>query len=80
MVPELVKQMLAGGVIGEPVWFRHFHSRVIVDRKAGLTVVEIEDFYDRVDRVVRRAGTQIRAVPVPSDVSPDGHSRRRRRK
>jgi len=21
MVPELVKQMLAGGVIGEPVWF-----------------------------------------------------------
>ena len=50
---------------------RHFHSRVIVARKAGLTVVEIEDFYDRVDRVIRRAGTQIRAVPVPSDVATD---------
>lgn len=43
----------------------------IATRKAELTVEEITDFYDRVDRVIRRAGTQDRAVSVPTDVSPD---------
>jgi hypothetical protein len=45
--------------------------RSIVARKAELTVGEISDFYDRVDRVIRRAGTQSRTVAVPTDVSPD---------
>jgi len=45
--------------------------RSIVARKAELTVGEISDFYDRVDRVIRRAGTQNRTVAVPTDVSPD---------
>jgi len=43
----------------------------IVSRKAELTVAEISDFYDRVDRVIRRAGTHSRAVALPTDVSPD---------
>ena len=43
----------------------------IATRKAELTVEEITDFYDRVDRVIQRAGVQNRAVSVPTDVSPD---------
>lgn len=43
----------------------------IVARKAELTVREIAEFYDRVDRVIHRAGTQDRATSVPTDVSPD---------
>ena len=43
----------------------------IVARKPELTVGEVEDFYDRVDSVIRRAGTWDRAVSVPTDISPD---------
>jgi hypothetical protein len=43
----------------------------IVARKAELTVEEITDFYQRVDRVISYAGIQNRAVSLPTDVSPD---------
>ena len=43
----------------------------IVARKAELTVGEITEFYDRVERVIQRAGTQDRATSVSTDVAPD---------
>ena len=43
----------------------------IAARKPELTVEEILDFYDRLDRVIRRAFVQDRAVSMPTDVSPD---------
>jgi hypothetical protein len=52
----------------------------IVSRKAELTVAEIRDFYDRVDRVIHRAGMQSRAIAVSTDVSPDRRSQGRLRK
>lgn len=43
----------------------------IVARKAELTVGEITDFYDRMERVITRAGVQDRTISLPTDVPPD---------
>ena len=43
----------------------------IATRKPELTVGEVTDFYERIDRVIRRAGANNSAVSIPTDVAPD---------
>jgi hypothetical protein len=43
----------------------------IVARKAELTLEEIREFYDRLDRVLKRARVGHRAVSVPTDIKQD---------
>ena len=57
-------------VTGASIGLRDFAER-IATRKPELTVGEITDFYERIDRVIRRAGANNSAVSIPTDVAPD---------